>query len=96
MNLEPDIRINLHENDLEIDYENLFSSLNPAYNDFLPITKAKYEDIKKLLSYVDLPTGSTFYDEKHLKFKISDSNTHQNQFISNISSTNSCICNSFT
>ncbi len=63
MNFEPDVGINLHKNDLEIDYENLFSSLNPAYNDFLPITKAKYEDIKKLLSYINLPTGSMFYDE---------------------------------
>jgi hypothetical protein len=95
LNFEPEIEINVYKNDSNIDCEILFSSLRPAYNDFLPITKAKYEDIKKLISYANIPIGSTFYDKKYLKFKIPDNKKQQNLLNSSISTTNYCSCNGF-
>jgi hypothetical protein len=52
-------------------YENFsFESLNDAYDDFLPIKKAKYNDVMKLLKFVEIPENSSFYNT--LKYIDSD------------------------
>jgi hypothetical protein len=63
----------------------LKSNLKLAYNDFLPINKAKYLDIKKLLNYVILP-NNTFYNDHYLKFKEPETyNINTTELFNNIS-----------
>jgi hypothetical protein len=38
-----------------------FNNLNNAYNSYLPLKKAKFEDVKKLLKYVLIPENCKFY-----------------------------------
>ena len=45
-------------------------NLIDAYADFLPIKKAKYSDVKDLLTHINLPNDVTFYD--HLKSDAQD------------------------
>ncbi len=55
--------------------------LKLAYNDFLPIKKSKYQDLKKLLNYVTLPQNVTFYSDNYLKFKGTEtSDSNQNSY----------------
>jgi hypothetical protein len=68
LGIEPEISIDLLNSNEKIDFNLLNSKLNLAYSDFIPINKAKYDDIKKLLNYVILPENATFYDDKNLKF----------------------------
>ncbi len=67
LGIEPEISIDLLNSNEKIDFNLLNSKLNLAYSDFIPINKAKYDDIKKLLNYVILPENATFYDDKNLK-----------------------------
>ncbi len=56
-------------------------NLKLAYNDFLPIKKAKYRDLKKLLNYVTLPQNVTFYSDNYLKFKGTETSySNQNSY----------------
>jgi hypothetical protein len=96
LTLEPDIDLTLLKNDFYVDLKLLFSNIKPAYDNFIPHNKAKYDDIKKLLNYVNLPKEATFYDEKYLKFEICNVVKHgfnPNSF--NISCIDYCKCNGF-
>ncbi len=39
-----------------------FQSLKYAYNNFLPIKKTKFDDVKHLLKYVVIPQNVKFFD----------------------------------
>jgi hypothetical protein len=67
---EPEIEIQLIKANKSINgLTQLFENLKPAYDDFLPIKKKKFNDIKKLLNYIVLPEGTTFYSNEYLKIK---------------------------
>ncbi len=70
MRKEPEIEIQLIKANKSINgLTRLFENLKPAYDDFLPIKKEKFNDIKKLLNYIILPEGTTLYSNKYLKIK---------------------------
>jgi hypothetical protein len=67
---KPDIELNLLKNEISlIGITQLYTNLNNAYKDFLPIKQEKYNDIRKLLTYAHLPENTTFYSNKYLKVK---------------------------
>jgi hypothetical protein len=61
-----DLTINLLKPNLSTNKFN-FESLENAYQGFRPIKQTKYNDVKKLLQFVDLPENVKFYDSKVTK-----------------------------
>jgi hypothetical protein len=55
-----ELTLNLIKSDSILENFN-FNNLNNAYNSYLPLKKAKFEDVKKLLKYVLSPENCKFY-----------------------------------
>jgi hypothetical protein len=72
LNSEPEHKIDLMKSEEKIEINELTKNLKLAYDDFLPIKKAKYLDIKKLLNHVILPKNATFYSDEYLKYRESE------------------------
>jgi hypothetical protein len=105
---EPDLELILYKknSDNNIGINQLNSEIRPAYNDFLPISKAKYENIKMLLNYITLPLNATFYSDNYLKYEDEENTLTQNHCkckgkcirncfckVNEKICTNSCLCN---
>jgi hypothetical protein len=92
---KPDIELNLIKNNSNIlDITQKYPNLKPVYNDFIPIKKEKFENIKKLLNYVVFPEVTTFYSNQYLKIK-EKHNLNLNKASENFKcSVKKCICKS--
>jgi hypothetical protein len=67
---KPEIELKLTKSNQNLfEFNQLYQNLKPAYEDYIPIRKEKYEDVKKLLNYILLLEGSTFYSDSYLKIK---------------------------
>ncbi len=87
---KPQIELKLIKKDKNIlGFTQFYTQLKCAYNDFLPIKQEKYDDIKKLLNYVNLPEGTTFYSDDYLKIKLK---TNNKKNLANNEEFNYCKC----